>query len=128
MSAVIDASALLEVVLDPNAGALAGRLVGEDLHAPAHVRVEAMNVLRRQRNAGLLSPAQAETAVAAVMAAPLRLWPFESVADRAWGLGENATTYDAAYLALAERLAAPLITHDAKLPRVPGARCAVEVF
>ncbi|MFT4228775.1 MAG: type II toxin-antitoxin system VapC family toxin [Microbacterium sp.] len=128
MSVVIDSSALLQVVLDPNAGNLAERLVNEGLHAPAHVRVEAVNVLRRQRNAGVLSPAQAEEVLAAITAAPVHLWPFESVAGRAWELGENATTYDAAYLALAERLQAPLITHDGKLARVPGSTCVVEVF
>lgn len=128
MSVVIDASALVQVVLDPDAETLARRLIGEDLHAPAHVRLESVNVLRRQRNAGLLSPAESDDAFAIVTAAPVRLWPFESVAARAWELGENATTYDAAYLALAERLDAPLITHDGKLARVPGATCAVEVF
>jgi predicted nucleic acid-binding protein len=48
--------------------------------------------------------------------------------DRCWGLRENLTFYDAAYLALAERLKATLLTADSKLSNAPGARCAVEVL
>lgn len=128
MNVVIDASALVQVILDPQAETLAAFLIDARMHAPAHVRVEAVSVLRRERNAGLLSAAQTTAAFAAVMTAPLRLWPFEFVANRAWELGENTTTYNAAYLALAEHLGAPLITHDAKLAGVPGTKCAVDVL
>lgn len=45
-----------------------------------------------------------------------------------WELGSNLTAYDAAYVALAEALAAPLVTCDARLARAPGIRASVEVF
>lgn len=128
MSVVIDASAVLDLWLSPSATDLAMRLQGETLHAPAHFRVEALNVLRRQRNAGILGTGTARTAVDGIMSAPVQLWPVELLADRIWELGTNLTSYDAAYVALAERLQAPLVTHDAKLGRVPGVDCAVEVF
>lgn len=128
MSVVIDASAMLELWLSPSGEELAARLEGESLHAPAHVRIEAGNVIRRQRNAGILADDVAREVFDGVMSAPVRLWPFEFVAIRAWDLGANSTSYDAAYLALAERLSIPLVTHDGKLDRVPGADCAVEVF
>lgn len=37
-----------------------------------------------------------------------------------WQLRENVSAYDAAYLALAELLEAPLLTFDEKLANTPG--------
>ena len=45
-----------------------------------------------------------------------------------WELRENVTVQDAAYIALAETLDAPLVTMDASLARAPGIRAAVEVY
>jgi predicted nucleic acid-binding protein len=44
----------------------------------------------------------------------------EPLADRIWALRETLSAYDAAFLALAEALEAPLITCDARLSRAPG--------
>ncbi len=128
MSAVVDASALLEAWLCSDADELRARLADESLHAPQHLHVEVANVLRRQRNAGLLTPEKAEQAYREILSVPVQLWPFRTVADRVWGLGTNATSYDAAYLALAEHLGVDLITHDAKLERIPGIRCRVDCY
>lgn len=46
---------------------------------------------------------------------------------RVFELRDNATVYDAVYLALAEALAAQLLTCDAKLAKVSGSRAAVIV-
>jgi predicted nucleic acid-binding protein len=48
--------------------------------------------------------------------------------ERIWELRENLTAYDAAYIALAEALDAPLVTTDARLARASGIRAAVEVY
>jgi predicted nucleic acid-binding protein len=43
-------------------------------------------------------------------------------------LKDNLTAYDAANIALAEALDAPLVTMDANLARAPGSQAVVEVY
>lgn len=45
---------------------------------------------------------------------------------RIWELNANVTAYDAAYVALAELLAVPLLTSDGRLAKAPGLRCQIE--
>ena len=47
------------------------------------------------------------------------------LAARVWALRGNLTTYDAAYVAAAERYGCALVTTDARLARAPGVRCPV---
>lgn len=127
---VVDASAVLAmlVVNDTAFDPIASRLASARLHAPDHLPVEVTNVLRRRRNAGILSEVEARFAFDAFLRLPTQLWPLESLAVRVWELGHNLTSYDAAYVAIAEHLSAPLITADARLSRASGPRCAIEVF
>ncbi|HEY5212726.1 MAG TPA: type II toxin-antitoxin system VapC family toxin, partial [Acidobacteriaceae bacterium] len=48
--------------------------------------------------------------------------------NRIWQLRENLSAYDAAYVALAEELKAPLITRDRGIATAPGHRATIEVF
>lgn len=118
------------LLIDPAAEAerLAARLAGSALHAPGHLAVEVTNVLRRHRNAGLLSDAEANLARTALSTLAIEFWPFEVLAERSWQLGHNVSSYDAAYVALAERLGATLVTADARLARATGPTCAIELF
>jgi predicted nucleic acid-binding protein len=50
------------------------------------------------------------------------------LAPRIWQLRHNWTAYDAAYIALAEALDAPLITRDRALASSQGDRAHVLVF
>jgi predicted nucleic acid-binding protein len=45
-----------------------------------------------------------------------------------WELRDNLTVYDAAYVALAETLDAPLLAGDSRLARTSGTRCSIEVL
>jgi predicted nucleic acid-binding protein len=47
---------------------------------------------------------------------------------RIWQLRQNLSAYDAAYVALAEELKAPLITRDQKIAAAPGHSATIEVF
>ena len=74
-----------------------------------------------------MSAEQAARAHADLLDYPLELWPYGALAPRAWELRSNLTTYDACYVALAEMLAAPLITLDRRITRVRSVRCEVRV-
>jgi predicted nucleic acid-binding protein len=57
----------------------------------------------------------------------LHRWAHDALALRIWELRQNLTAYDAAYVALAEALRAPLLTRDRRLASAPGIRARVEV-
>lgn len=126
---VLDASAVVSLVLDPGEGGerVAALVVDAEPNAPALLPFEVANVLRRQHLAGRLSATEAVLARRDAERLPVELWPFEVVADRVWELGANLTAYDAAYVALAEFLGARLVTADHRLAAAPGVRCEVVV-
>jgi len=124
---VCDASAVVTVLLDSgSAGAwLARRLAAAELYAPALLPFECSNVIGRHEIGGLISSDQAAQAHADLLDLPMDLFPYESVAQRVWQLRRNLTSYDAAYVALAEVLDAPLITVDRRLSGAPGINCRI---
>lgn len=127
---VVDASALLEVLLNTSAGSgIAGRLFadGETLHAPHLLDLEIAQVLRRYARVGGLDATRGSQALDDLADLPLARYPHEPFLARIWELRDNLTAYDAAYVALAEALGAPLVTRDAALaaPRVHRARVEV---
>lgn len=127
---VVDASAIgiLLVSRHPAADALASRLRRAHLTAPAHLRVEVDSLLRGLERGGKLSGVEAAAAREVAGSLPIELWDWSLVADRAWELRENLTTYDAGYVALAEQLGAVLVTADSRIGRAPGIRCRIDVI
>lgn len=89
---------------------------------------EAGNILRRHAVAGVLDSSAAALAHTDLVALPVYFYPYRALADRAWQLRGNLTVYDASYVALAELLAVPLVTLDARLGRAPGVRCPVVCY
>jgi predicted nucleic acid-binding protein len=128
---VVDASALLEILLNTPAGdRVAARLFrrGETLHAPHLVDLEVAQVLRRYARAGDVEASRGRAALEDLADFPLTRYPHGLFLPRIWELRRNVTAYDAAYVALAEALAAPLVTRDAALASVRAHRARVELF
>lgn len=126
---VLDACAIVEMVLDTARGALvAQRLRGEDLHAPQHMVIEGASALRRAMLRGLISERDADIAVADLLSVPVQRWDVMALFDRAWSLNRTHSFQDALYVALAEGTGSPLITCDARLGRTVGHSASVEVL
>jgi len=127
----VDASALIEVLLRTERGArIEARLLSgrDSLHAPHLVDVEVAQVLRRYEAAGTLSAERGGQALVDLADFPIHRYPHDWLLPRIWELRHNVTAYDAAYLALAELLVAPLMTCDARLASAPGHAVRLEVF
>jgi predicted nucleic acid-binding protein len=126
---VVDASVIAPAVADggPDGGACRARIKGESLAAPDLLQVEAVSVIRRQLANGALTPAQANNAIEDLLNLPITVYPTAPLLRRAWELRDNATAYDACYVALAEALGCTLATADQRLANSPGARCQFDV-
>jgi predicted nucleic acid-binding protein len=126
---VVDASALLEVLLRTGAapGVETRLFGGHTLHAPHLLDLEVAQVLRRYERAGELTAQRAGEALEDLAAFRIERYPHHLFLPRVWALRQNATAYDACYLALAEALDAPLVTRDRRLAKVPGHGARVEV-
>lgn len=126
---VCDASAVVAVLLDSGGDGqwATARLAEADLYAPALLPYECANVIRRAELNGAISADQGAQAHADLLDLAVDLWPYELLASRTWQLRANLSSYDAAYVALAEMLAAPLVTLDRRIPRAPGITCSVSV-
>ena len=115
---VPDASAVVEVLLQTERGQrLEARLFapGETLHVPHLLDVEAAHALRRPWLRGLLDERRGAEALDDLAAWLLIRYPHDLFLSRMWMLRHHVTAYDAVYVALAEALAVPLLTCDARL-------------
>ena len=81
--------------------------------------VEVLAVLRRWDLNAIVPPDQIEASLLRLAAWRLRRTTVTTVKDRAWQLRKNITFSDAWYVALAEALAAPIITSDQRLIKAP---------
>ncbi len=106
-----------------------GRLFDPDetLHAPHLIDVEVAQVLRRYAATGQIDPERCRAALTDLGAFSLRRYPHDFLLPRIWELRDNLTAYDAAYVALAEALDAPLLTRDRRLAAAPGHDARVEL-
>jgi predicted nucleic acid-binding protein len=122
---VLDASALVELILDTPAGErVAARIADPEvgLHVPHLADVEVAQALRRYEREGEIDAGTAAAALENYRALDLHRHGHEPLLDRVWQLRKNLTAYDALYVALAEALDAALITCDRPLSRAPELR------
>lgn len=129
---VLDASVVVEYLLDipPFADTIARRMIGEapNLAAPHLLDVEDGQALRRLLRLGDISAGRAGAALDDLTDLAVIRYPHTPLLTRAFELRDNATIYDAVYVALAEALDAKLLTRDAALKRLPGRRAEIELL
>ncbi len=124
---VLDASAAVELVLATRPGAaVARRLRGEVVNAPAHFDVEVIGAIRRAVIRRLISDHEGVVIVGIFQSLAVRRWEATAFVERAYQLRNTHTVAHGMYVALAEGLAAPLVTCDERLAQSHGHDADIE--
>ena len=128
---VLDASAVVDWLLQTPAGKRIEQHIyarKDTLHTVYLLDVEFAQVLRRLVREGRLARKRAEEAIEDLVVLRVTRYAPVLFLVRIWQLRQNLSAYDAAYVALAEELKAPLITRDQRIAAVPGHAAMIEVF
>jgi predicted nucleic acid-binding protein len=128
---VLDASATIEWLLQTTVGArVEARVFShvETLHVPHLLDVEVGQVLRRFVAKGAITASRGDQALEDLLDLSMTRYPHDVLLGRAWQLRNILTVYDAAYVALAEALGAPLVTCDRKMASARGHHASIEVI
>ena len=128
---VLDSSAVLEFLLRSRVGLEIEKRIfspRETLFAPHLLDLEVAQVLRRYCNSGEINFERGREALEDLHDLPINRYPHDIFLPRIWELRHNMTAYDAVYVALAETLAAPLLTRDTRLASAPGHTAIIEVI
>lgn len=126
-TAVIDASVFTYALLNDSDRALTAIAACEQFDhwvAPHHLDVECLSAWRSMVRRGEATAADALRAMDELMQARIDRYDSYLLAARIWSLQDNLSSYDAAYVAVAEDIGAPVVTRDARLARAPGSRCS----
>jgi len=128
---VLDASAVVDWLLQTPAGQRIEQRIyarNDTLHTVHLLDVEFAQVLRRLVREGTLARKRAEEAMEDLIAVRVTRYAPVLLLNRIWQLRQNLSAYDAAYVALAEALEAPLITRDQRIAAAPIHAATIEVF
>jgi predicted nucleic acid-binding protein len=128
---VLDASAAVDWLLQTAAGQRIEQRIyskAESLHSPHLLDLEVAQVLRRLVLEGTTTARRAAEAIDDFGDLRLTRYAHHVFLPRIWQLRNNFSAYDAAYVALAESLPAPLITRDHRLASAPGHHVKIELF
>ena len=128
---VVDASVFTAFYIsdDPRRDAVVSRLaVGDALFAPAHLDAEVVSALRGLAIKSAEVSQFVPSALAHLADFPIRRMPLAPLLGRMWELRDNVTPYDAAYVALAERLDSPVMTCDVRMSKASGTRCRFDLI
>ena len=128
---MIDASVLANVIGDDEDDGNLARSEfkrAENVCAPDLVDVETVAVLRKRWIAGSITARRFASAVTDLESIAIVRYPTLPLMRRAYELRANVTSYDAAYVALAEVLDCELLTGDGRLGDAPGPTCSIRVL
>lgn len=101
---------------------------GSEAAAPDLLVFEVVSALRRHALAGSISHERAKAAVDDLGDLAVELFPAMVLRKRAWELRANMTVGDALFVALAELLAEPLVTRDARLAKAARLHTTISVI
>ena len=127
---VVDASVVIDLFKDPTGTrSIRERLLpsASALHAPEIIDLEVLHVFRRLVSRAELTLPYADAALREYRNFALRRTSHAPLLHRIWQLRQNITAYDAAYVALAESLDAPLLTRDRRLANAGGHTARIEL-
>jgi predicted nucleic acid-binding protein len=128
---VLDASAAIDWLLQTAVGQeIENRIysLGESLHAPHLLDLEVAQVLRRLVREGAVSAPRADQAIQDLVDLRVTRYPHFVFLPHIWRLRHNFSAYDAAYIALTEKLGATLITRDIRLASASARTVSMELF
>ena len=128
---VLDASAAVDWLLQTSAGQSIEKRIysrNETLHAPHLLDLEVTQVLRRLALQRVVPVLRADEAVRDLLDLRITRYPHVVLLPRIWQLRHNLSAYDAAYIVLAEKLGAALVTRDRRLASASGHAAAIELF
>jgi predicted nucleic acid-binding protein len=128
---VLDASAVVDWLLQTAAGQRIERRIysrNQSLHAPHLLDLEVAQMLRRLVREGSISAQRADEAIQDLLDLRITRYPHSVLLSRIWQLRHNLSAYAAAYVVLAEKLGAVLLTRDRRLSSASGHAVPIEVF
>lgn len=128
---VLDASAAVDWLLQTSAGQRIEKRIysaNETLHAPHVLDLEVTQVLRRLVREGTVPAIRADEAIRDLLDLRITRYAHFVLLPRIWQLRHNFSAYDAAYVVLAEKLGAALVTCDGRLAAAPGHAATIELF
>jgi predicted nucleic acid-binding protein len=128
---VLDASAAIDWLLQTTVGQEIEKRIfsrRESLHAPHLLDLEVAQVLRRLVREASVSAKRADQAIDDLLSLRVTRYPHFFFLPHIWRLRHNLSAYDAAYVALTEKLGATLITRDARLATASAPGVSVELF
>ena len=128
---VLDASAAIDWLLQTAVGQQIETRIyarGDSLHAPHLLDLEVAQVLRRLERESSVSAQRADLALQDLQDLRVTRYPHFVFLPHIWRLRHNLSAYDAAYVALTEKLGATLVTRDARLAASSIRGVNIELF
>jgi predicted nucleic acid-binding protein len=129
---VPDCSIIIRLLSSLSGDDLLRQRLARTVHAPALIDAEVSSVVRglviTTKPDVRITPGRAELMLADYAGLRIVRHPMQPLQARVFELRLNFTAYDAMYVALAERLALPLLTDDAKFAGTPGHHAEIQYY